>query len=98
MFVAVTPNTPVSTVHIMSYPVTALPNRRFRDALNSCNKAERIFMPVRQCAPGLKTEITVRKCVLPAGFINYRADGGKNQRSRESIKPQPFTSLRFRGE
>jgi len=89
---AITPHTPVSTVQL-SYPVTTLLNCRFRDAPNSCTKAELVVIPVGLCAPRSATVVSVRKGSYLARSISDSADGGKGQRSREAIVRQPFTSL-----
>ena len=52
---AITPHTPVSAVQV-PYPVPTLLNRRVRDALNSCTKAERVVIPVGLGTPGSATE------------------------------------------
>ena len=83
MLDAITPNTPVSAVQ-MPCPVTTLLNRRFRDALNSRTKAERIVIPVGLGIPRLANEVAVRKSSEPARGIRDSADGSKGQLSRVS--------------
>ena len=97
VFYAIAPHAPVPAVQV-PYPVTTLLNRRFRDALNSRTKAERIVIPVGLGTPRLATEVAVRKSSEPARGIRDSADGSEGQLSRESVVRQPFTSLKLRSE
>ena len=80
MLDAITPHTPVPAVQV-PYPVTTLLNRRFRDALNSRTKAERVVIPVGLGTPRLATEVAVCKSAEPARGIRASANGCEGQLS-----------------